>query len=292
MKNIFIYMTFGILLIASGMAYGDSPENIFSTKKIESQKNNGLTAALQVPIKPVCKDSVIVDFVLTNTLSDKDIKIFERWNSWGAYNWKFELKDEQGNIITFNNPQMKWTKNYPSTQVIKAGKSFVLKSHLLFDNDKLRDAWAYDYDPRIKLNTFLQVSKKRLESLEDIVEIRGIYSSFGELTAEPDPFEEEAWKGVWQGTVETEWQNVTIKDCQSAKTLTPLYISEDKALNAAQKVCREKGWEWDDVSIEAAQLGSNDTDLIRTKSSQRGQNALIYVNKKSGQVVKAEFNPR
>lgn len=234
-----------------------------------AKKNNGLTAILQVPTESVCKDALIVDFVLTNTLSDKDIKIFERWNSWGAHNWKFEVQDKKGNSITFNNPQTEWTRNFPSTQVIKAGESFVLKSHLWFDNNKLDDAWAYDYDPRIKLNTFMQVSKKRLEGLEEITKIRGIYSNFYEATAVSDPFEEEAWQGVWEGTVETEWQNVTVKDCKSIETLTPLYISKDKALKTAQKVCQEKGWEWDDVSIEAAQLDLNDMYLIRTKSSQR-----------------------
>ena len=62
-----------------------------------------------------------VDFVLKNN-GDVPIFITERWNSWGAKHWEFELTDAEGKIVKYENPQTIWTRNFFSTASVEPDK--------------------------------------------------------------------------------------------------------------------------------------------------------------------------
>jgi len=59
-----------------------------------------------------------VRFVLTNT-TDKAIPVFQRWNSWGAYQWRIAIRDGAGLRAVAVNPQQGWTRNAPTAIAIE-----------------------------------------------------------------------------------------------------------------------------------------------------------------------------
>lgn len=81
-----------------------------------------LTAHLEELMIVTTEPLVIeVDFVLTNRAAEP-ISITERWNSWGAYHWSFQLTDADGTIVEYQNPQEFWTRNFFSLATIEPGK--------------------------------------------------------------------------------------------------------------------------------------------------------------------------
>jgi hypothetical protein len=64
-------------------------------------------------------------------------------------------------------------------------------------------------------------------------------------------------------------------------------ISRGQALAIAEKVCKESGWEWKDIS--ATEDGGR--WIIKTNSKADGSNAFIHIDKITGQVIKKTFGP-
>lgn len=63
-------------------------------------------------------------------------------------------------------------------------------------------------------------------------------------------------------------------------------ISKEKALEIAKKECKKEKWEFKDVNIS----DEGDNWFILTNKSYRGGNALIYVSKDTGSIIKKMYN--
>ena len=63
--------------------------------------------------KYISSKEIVVELEMQNQ-SDKTIQLYERWNSWGAHQWTFNVKVAEGKTISLMNPQYVWTRNFPS----------------------------------------------------------------------------------------------------------------------------------------------------------------------------------
>lgn len=163
--------------------------------------------SLRIPKGYVSRNNFIIEFALTNYLKS-DIKIWERWNSWGAYNWWFELKDKDGKIIQFINPQVTWTKNIPTIQLIKPHECFVLRSQLLLEPKAIQAAGSYDNKKKLNVFVPVNINDDKMKEISGKFEIRGVYRCLSKTTTR-DPFEKE-WEDIWQGETATRWYQITI----------------------------------------------------------------------------------
>jgi hypothetical protein len=96
-----------VLLACYGCTNHNPYDNIASPPAQPSE--NVLRAELRNAIA-LPGNIVELNFVLINT-SDNPISLAERWNSWGAHQWKFIVNDAEGRIFNLENPQQKWLWN-------------------------------------------------------------------------------------------------------------------------------------------------------------------------------------
>lgn len=87
----------------------------------------GLRASLRDPVRSPDGSGFSVSFVLTNT-TDAPIPVFQRWNSWGAYQWKIAIEDAKGQRVVAVNPQQAWTRNAPTAVFVEPHAELVLTS--------------------------------------------------------------------------------------------------------------------------------------------------------------------
>lgn len=64
-------------------------------------------------------------------------------------------------------------------------------------------------------------------------------------------------------------------------------VSKEEALNIAERICKESGWEWKDVTIEEGK----DKWTVATFSLRDGGNANIEIDKHTGKVINKFYNP-
>ena len=69
--------------------------------------------------------------VLTND-SDKLIRLWKEWCSWGSDNLSFEVTEEKGRSVAVTKSQRDWTKDFPDWEVIPPGGHQVRR--LIFDS--------------------------------------------------------------------------------------------------------------------------------------------------------------
>ena len=74
-------------------------------------------------------NSIELDFVLLNS-STAPIRLAERWNSWGAYQWRFRVVDAKGTAYKLNNPQVSWFANSLRTFTIQPSEEQVTRCRL------------------------------------------------------------------------------------------------------------------------------------------------------------------
>ena len=70
------------------------------------------------------------DFVLQN-VGTNPIYLYERWNRWGARQWRIRVSDESGSVRIHVNPHDTWFRNYPSTFMLGPGKELVTPCALI-----------------------------------------------------------------------------------------------------------------------------------------------------------------
>ena len=136
MKLLLLALFSGAATIASG-ASPSSPE----TQAKESD--------LVVELKNCCivgEDSahIEVDFIMTNK-AHRAIVLAERWNSWGAHQWSFNLTDAKGHVFELSNPQTSWWMNYLTTFEVPAEKSLAFKCHLSVRNGGVGDSTKFRF---------------------------------------------------------------------------------------------------------------------------------------------------
>ena len=105
--------------------------------------------------------AIVLDFVLTN-LTDKPILLAERWNSWGADQWRFTLTDQSGGKIELCNSQNTWDCNFLSTFTIAAGGSHTLRCVLNGSYVSTADADLNQFLPPQNHIMFDMVSRKQV----------------------------------------------------------------------------------------------------------------------------------
>lgn len=88
---------------------------------------DGLRVSLRDPMRSPDGSGFSVSFVLTNT-TEQAIPVFQRWNSWGAYQWKIAIEDATGQRVVAVNPQQAWTRNAPTAVFIEPHAELVLTS--------------------------------------------------------------------------------------------------------------------------------------------------------------------
>ena len=78
--------------------------------------------------------AIELDFVLTNQ-SKHPLHFAERWNSWGAFQWRFKLVDGQGECLWLGRPRLQWSTNFLTTFTIFPGKTHRESCYLYPDID-------------------------------------------------------------------------------------------------------------------------------------------------------------
>ncbi len=74
-------------------------------------------------------NSIELDFVLLNS-SNAPIRLAQRWNSWGAFQWRFRVVDARGTAYELKNPQTIWFANALTTFVIQPLEEQVTRCRL------------------------------------------------------------------------------------------------------------------------------------------------------------------
>jgi hypothetical protein len=83
-----------------------------------AKQDSGLRATLAGARES--SQGVRVTFVLRN-VGDERRFLYERWNSWGADQWKIVVGEAGGRQVVAVNPVQAWTENYPSGIMLEPG---------------------------------------------------------------------------------------------------------------------------------------------------------------------------
>ncbi|HCC59837.1 MAG: hypothetical protein A2402_00400 [Candidatus Staskawiczbacteria bacterium RIFOXYC1_FULL_37_43] len=67
-------------------------------------------------------------------------------------------------------------------------------------------------------------------------------------------------------------------------------ISSKKALEIAEKECKDSDWDFSNVSITETEDKSK--WFVLTNKSFRGGNALIYIDKQTGKIISKQYNSK
>ena len=64
--------------------------------------------------------------VVVTNVSDKPVRLWREWCSWGYFNLTFKVTDGAGEEFVAKKTQHEWTKNYPDFQDLAPGESYVI----------------------------------------------------------------------------------------------------------------------------------------------------------------------
>ncbi|MFO0616054.1 MAG: hypothetical protein U0414_25900 [Polyangiaceae bacterium] len=156
----------------------------------------GLRASLRDAARSPDGSGFLVRFVLENT-TDKPIPIFQRWNSWGAYQWRLAIQDARGLDVVATNPQMEWTRNGPTAIAIAPGSELVLKALVQVDASGTVPPGIDRFTTGARLTFPLRV--RGLFECTESAE-RGLEVHLGSTTI---PVSE-----LWVGSIATDWLDV------------------------------------------------------------------------------------
>lgn len=175
----------GFLFLVVAMSHPTHAE--FLAPAPEKPEKPALAVAIAIPINHNQRSIHLgtkqpFHVVVTNT-SDKPLKLWREWCSWGYFNLTFEIDDGTGKVVTLKKKPRGWDKNYPDFQVLEAGDHHVIP--VTFDANvwELPFAKAADNKPRQ-------------------VKMRAVYE------IQPDAHSKEL--GVWTGTVRSAYQTYAI----------------------------------------------------------------------------------
>lgn len=77
----------------------------------------------------ICWEENHVDVIIRNQ-TDSAIYLYQNWNSWGYYNFSFQIETADS-IYTIKRTQSAWWKNFPSTHFINPQQSLVFHFNLI-----------------------------------------------------------------------------------------------------------------------------------------------------------------
>jgi hypothetical protein len=132
-------------------------------------------------------------FVLANT-GHAPIHLYQRWNSWGAYQWRFAITDAAGARISAGNPQQAWTRNGPTAFTIEPGHSFSVDA-AIYESEQA--------DPPSGLSVFVAKAALRYP-----IRVRAVFESHPEQDPQPrvglGPTTVPS-SALWSGDLSTPW---------------------------------------------------------------------------------------
>jgi len=67
-------------------------------------------------------------YVIITNRTDRDLKVWREWNSWGHDSLTFTVWPKEGPAFTLVKPPAAWLWNGPDSTIVPAGKSFVLQA--------------------------------------------------------------------------------------------------------------------------------------------------------------------
>jgi hypothetical protein len=74
-------------------------------------------------------------YVVVTNISDKQLRLWREWSSWGYYNLSFVIKDDDGKTTVVKKGRQAWTRNFPDWTMIPPG------DHLVFEVSFLSETW-------------------------------------------------------------------------------------------------------------------------------------------------------
>ena len=66
-------------------------------------------------------------YVVITNISDKPVRLWREWSSWGYYTLSFVVTDDKGKMKVVKKGMMAWTKNYPDWTVLTSGDHMVFE---------------------------------------------------------------------------------------------------------------------------------------------------------------------
>lgn len=111
---------------------------IFSVLEADPVELGGLSAFIENAKFDENTSTITLDFVLKNS-SNEEIRIAERWNSWGAFQWTVLVTLEDDTIIRYKNPQGAWKRNFLTTKAIEPGGEFRMACGLFLEKSSVYD---------------------------------------------------------------------------------------------------------------------------------------------------------
>lgn len=67
-------------------------------------------------------------YVIITNQTDRPLKVWREWNSWGHDSLTFTVQPKEGATFTLAKPPAAWLWNGPDSTIVPAGKSFVLQA--------------------------------------------------------------------------------------------------------------------------------------------------------------------
>ncbi|MDI7165475.1 hypothetical protein [Leptospira santarosai] len=123
----------------------------------------------------------IIFHVLVKNVSNKEVRIWKDWNSWGYDNLSFQIQTDQENINIYKTEEKEWYKNFPDFWSIKPNEFVILNVNL--------DVKTW---PKLK----------ELKFKNDRVKIKCIY----EIKEDPDTKQ----YNIWTGKIESSFVEASI----------------------------------------------------------------------------------
>jgi hypothetical protein len=140
-RSLFVATAIAILFLHVSISYGQQTNTLPNgAQYIEKMKSGhasrtpqvgeylGLSASLTNAIVRT-DNSIELDFVLHNG-SNMPIRLAERWNSWGAYQWRFRVVDAKRTVYELENPQVVWHANALTTFAIAPSEDQITRCRL------------------------------------------------------------------------------------------------------------------------------------------------------------------
>ncbi|PHR27619.1 MAG: hypothetical protein COA38_13210 [Fluviicola sp.] len=115
-------------------------------------------------------------FIIIRNDTDSIVRFYENWNSYGYYNFTFEIKTTDS-TYTVSRPHKLWYRNFPTHHNISLGESIVFQFDLI---DTVCASRGRDHG--ISVNGWIGIPNKI-----DTALIRVIYSLPSEYESYPDP---------------------------------------------------------------------------------------------------------
>lgn len=120
--------------------------------------------------------------VVVTNVSDRPLRLWRDWCSWGYFALSFVATGEDGRRVTIRKKDREWSKNFPDSILVPPGEHLVLE--VSFDDSIWQDT------------PLPEPSRSRAVKLQAVYEIQ--------------PDEETAKRGVWTGQVRSTSETYTL----------------------------------------------------------------------------------